>query len=149
MSRMGSGGGVITARPRFDVADVHFFELELWCVVDEAGFGGLEELLVVALGEVGLVVGSAGLVAEACALDDDATELKHIVELAGEGEAGVGPLALVGEIDVAVAGEEFDDLGVGLVEARVVADDSGVLGHGLAKLAPELEWIFGAGVVEQ
>src|SRR6266851_7846676 len=149
MSRMGSGGGVVTARMRFDVADVYVFELELWCVVDEGGFGGLEELLVVALGEVGLVVGSAGLVAEACALDDDATELKHIVELAGKGEAGVGPLALVREVDVAVAGEEFDDLGVGLVEAVVVADDGGVLGHGFAELAPELEGVLGAGVVEQ
>ena len=117
--------------------------------VDEGGLGGLEELLVVAFGEVGFVVGSAGLVAEACALDDDAAELEHVVELAGEGEAGVGPLALVGEVDVAVAVEEFDDLGVGFVEAGVVADDGGVLGHGVAELAPDLEGVFGAGVVEQ
>ena len=115
----------------------------------KAGFGGFEELFVVAFGEVGFVVGSAGLVAEACALDDDAAELEHVPELAGEGEAGVGPLALVGEVDVAVAVEEFDDLGVGFVESGVVADDGGVLGHGLAEFAPELEGVFGAGVVEE
>ena len=55
-------------------------------------------------------------------MDDDATELEHVVELAGEGEAGVGPLGLVGEIEVLVSVEEFDDLGVAFVEACVVAD---------------------------
>ncbi len=44
-------------------------------------------------------------------------KLEHVLELAGEGEAGVGPLALVAEVDVAVAVEEFDDLRVGFVEA--------------------------------
>ena len=143
------GGGVVAAWARFDVADVDVFPLEGGGVVFEGGFGGLQELFVVAVGEVGFVVGSAGLVAEACALDDDAAELEHVVELAGEGEAGVGPLALVGEVDVAVAVEEFDDLGVGFVEALVVADDGGVLGHGLAEFAPDLEGVFGAGVVEE
>ena len=61
----------------------------------EAGLGGLQEFLVVALREVGLVVRAARFVAEECALDDDARELEHVVELTGEGEAGVGPLALV------------------------------------------------------
>jgi hypothetical protein len=124
--------------------------ISIWMVLDhglrgEGGFGGLEELFVVAVGEVGFVVGAAGFVAEARALDDDAAELQHVVELAGEGEAGVGPLALVAQVDVAVAVEELDDLGVGFVEAGVVADDGGVLGHGLAEFAPELEGVFGAG----
>ena len=38
----------------------------------EAGLGGLEELLVVALGEVRLVVRAAGFVAKERALHDDA-----------------------------------------------------------------------------
>ncbi len=147
--RFSLGGGVVAAGARFDVADVDVFELEGGGVVFVGGFGGFEELFVVAVGEVGLVVGSAGLVAEACALDDDAGEFEHVVELAGEGEAGVGPLALVGEVDVLVAVEEFDDLGVGFVEAGVVADDGGVLGHGFAEFAPELEGVFGALVVEE
>src|SRR3984957_10546187 len=143
------GRGVVAAWAGWEEADVYVFELEGGGVVFEAGFGGFEELFVVAVGEVGFVVGSAGLVAEACALDDDAAELEHVVELAREGEAGVGPLALVGEVDVLVALEEFDDLGVGFVEAGVVADDGGVLGHGVAEFAPELEGVFGAGVVEE
>ncbi len=48
-----------------------------------------------------------------------------------------------------VAVEELDDLVVGLFESVVVADDGGVLGHGLAELAPDLEGVFGACVVEQ
>jgi len=66
------GGGVVAAWAWFDVLDVDLFELEGWGVVFEAGLGGFEEFFVVAFGEVGFVVGSAGLVAEACALDDDA-----------------------------------------------------------------------------
>src|SRR5260370_6418784 len=68
-------GGVVTARPRLDVLDVDLFELEVRSVVAKAGFGGFEELFVVALGEVRLVVGATGLVAEACTLHDDAGKL--------------------------------------------------------------------------
>ncbi|MCU1226923.1 MAG: hypothetical protein JWQ42_5016 [Edaphobacter sp.] len=146
---MGLCGGVVAARSRFDVANINVFKLELGCVAVEAGLGGLEELLVVALWEVGFVVGSAGLIAELCALHDDASEFEHVVELAGEGEAGVGPLALVREIDVAVASLQLNDLGVGLREPCVVTNDGGVLGHGFAELTPELEGVLGAGVVEE
>src|SRR5258707_12340780 len=73
----GLRGGVVAARARFDVADVDLFPLEGGGVVLEAGLGGLEELFVVARGEVGFVVGSAGLVAEACALYDNATEFEQ------------------------------------------------------------------------
>src|SRR5216683_3659578 len=72
MTSKKSGGGVVAARARLDVADVYVFPLEGGGVVFEGGFGGFEELFVVAFGEVGFVVGSAGLVAEAGALDDDA-----------------------------------------------------------------------------
>src|SRR6185437_3981348 len=70
-------------------------------------------------------------------------------ELAGEGEAGVGPLALVAEVDVLEAIKELDDFFVGLFEALVVANDGGVLGHGDAKFAPELEGILCTGIVEE
>ncbi len=53
------------------MADVDIFERDCRGIVDVGGFGGFEELFVVAVGEVGFVVGSAGLVAEACALDND------------------------------------------------------------------------------
>ena len=93
-------------------------------------------------GNSGLVVGAAALVAGGCALDDDAGELQHVLELAGEGEAGVGPLALVRQVDVLVTLEQLDQLGVGFSQAGVVADDGGVLGHGRAELAPHLEGVF-------
>ncbi len=72
-----------------------------------------------------------------------------LLKLAGEGEAGVGPLAAVAEVDVLVAIEQLDDLFVGLLEALVVADDGGVLGHGFAQFAPQPEGILSAFVVEQ
>src|SRR5215467_4090214 len=106
-------GGGVDAWAWFDVADVDVFEGELRCVVYVGGLGGFEERFVITVGEFRLVVGSARLVAEAGALNNDAGQLKHVPELASEGEAGVGPLALVGEVDVAVAVEEFDELGVG------------------------------------
>ena len=90
-----------------------------------------KKLLVVAFGEFGFVVSAAGLVAQQSAEDDGARELQHVIELAGEGEAGVGPLAAVAEVDVFVAVEQLEDLVVGLLQAFVVADDGGVLGHGV------------------
>jgi hypothetical protein len=59
-SKVSSCRGVVAARAWFDVADVYFFELEGGGVVFVACFGGFEELFVVAVGEVGFVVGSAG-----------------------------------------------------------------------------------------
>ncbi len=53
------------------------------------------------------------------------------------------------EVDVFVAVEELDDLFVGLLEALVIADDGGVLGHGLAQFAPQPEGILSAFVLEQ
>ncbi len=131
------------------MADVYVLKLKFRRVVDEAGFGGLQELFVVALREVRLVVSSAGFVAETCSLNDNAGELEHVVELAGKGEAGVGPLALVAQVDVAITRLQLDDLGVGLFKTGVVPDDGGVLGHGLAKFAPDLEGVLGAGIVEK
>jgi len=51
----------------------------------EAGLGGLQESFVVALGEVGLVVGAARFIAQNRALDDDAGELEHVVKLTRKG----------------------------------------------------------------
>src|ERR1700722_1324793 len=129
---MGLGRRGVAAGAGFDEAGVDLFPLEAGCggCWVEDGFGGFEELFVVAIGEVGFGGGAAGLVARARALDNDAAEFEHVVELAGEGEAGVGPLALVGEIDFFVAVEELDDLGVRFIQACVIADDGGVLGHG-------------------
>ena len=82
------------------------------------------------------VLCAAALVAQTHALHDDAGKFEHVVELAGEGEAGVGPLGFVGEVDVFVAVEEFNQLGVGFVEATVISDYRRVLGHSVAEFAP-------------
>src|ERR1035441_848663 len=144
-------GCVVTARARLDVLSIDFFVLEAGTIggSGETGLGGLEELLIVAVGEVGFVVGAARLIAEDRSLDHGAGELQHVIELAGKGEAGIGPLAAVREVHVFVAVEQFDDLFVGLPEALVVADHGGVPGHGFAQLAPQPEGILGALVVEQ
>ena len=96
----------------------------------EAGLGGLQELLVVAIGEVRLVVRAARLVAQHRALRNGARKLQHVLQLARKGKAGVGPLALVAQVHILVAVEQLDDLFVGLLQALVVADHGGVLGHG-------------------
>ena len=118
-------------------------------VAGKAGLGGLQKLFVVASGKVGLVMRAARLIAQQRAQHDGSRKLQHVLQLAGEGKAGVGPLAAVAQVHVLVAVEQFDDLFVGLLEALVVADDGGVLGHGLAQLAPQLEGILRALVVEQ
>ena len=85
---------------------------------------------------------AARFIAQARALHNDAPELQHVVELAGKGKAGVRPLGLVRQVDVLEALQQLDDLGVRLIQARVVAEDGGVLGHGLAQLAPYFEGVF-------
>src|ERR1035438_7156756 len=93
-------GGVVAARPRWNEADVDLFILEFGRVVYKACLGGLQELLVVAFGEVRLIVGSARLIAQPRALHNNAPELQHVVEMAGKGKAGVRPLGLVRQDDV-------------------------------------------------
>src|SRR5215469_945764 len=146
-----SFGGVVAARPGLDELHIHVFEFETraFNCSGEAGLRGLQKLFVVAIGKIGLVVRAARFIALNCAEGNATRELKHVVELAGEGEAGIGPLALVAEVHVVEAIHELDDFLVGFLESLVVADDGGVLGHGDAELAPELEGIFGALVVEQ
>ncbi len=58
-------------------------------------------------------------------------------------------LAAIGEVHFLEAIEQLDNLLVGLPESLVVSDDGRVLGCGLPKFAPQLEWILGAFVVEQ
>ena len=69
--------------------------------------------------------------------------------MAREGEAGVGPLAAVGQVHILIAVEQLDNLLVGLLESLVIANYRGVLGHGLAQLAPQLEGILIALVLQQ
>src|ERR1035437_2390242 len=144
-------GCVVAARARLDELRIDFFVFEAGTggLAGEAGLGGFQELLVVSVGEVGFVVGAAGFVAQKRAQGDGAGELQHVIELAGEGEAGVGPLAAVREVHVPVAVEQFDDLLVGLFDPLVVTDDGDVLCHGLAQLAPQLEGVFRPFVIEQ
>src|SRR4051794_588167 len=85
---------------------------------------------------------AARFVALQRALHDYPRELQHVIELAGEGETGVGPLALVAEVDVVVTLQQFDDLLVGQLQPLVVADHGGVLGHDLAQFAPQLKGIL-------
>src|SRR5215469_1857669 len=65
-------GGVVSARARLDVLRVHFFEFELRAVAmaRETRLGGLQELLVVALGEVRFVVRAARFIAQDRALNN-------------------------------------------------------------------------------
>jgi hypothetical protein len=69
-----SFAALVLTRAGLDELGVDFFVFEAGFVGvgGECGFGGLEELFVVAVGEVGLVVRAAGLVAEGCALGYDA-----------------------------------------------------------------------------
>src|ERR1039457_5038413 len=100
-------GCVVTARARLDVLCVDFLVLETRAFgrAGEAGFSGLQELLIVAVREVGLVMSATGLVAQQRSQDNTAGELQHVFQLAGKGEAGVCPLATVAEIDLLVAFE--------------------------------------------
>ena len=100
MTNVKLGGGVVPPGPGGDELGVDFFVVDFGSPVDEGGLGCFEELVVVAVGEVGLVVGASAFVAEGGPLDDHAAEVEHVLELAGEGEAGVGPLALVAQVDV-------------------------------------------------
>src|SRR5918912_1586256 len=62
----------VVALARRDERDVHGLPGEDRALAGELGDGGLEEVLVVALGEVGLVVGAARLVAVQSPERDDA-----------------------------------------------------------------------------
>src|ERR1700722_17950292 len=92
-----SGGG-INPRTRLDPRDVHLFEAYLRSSVDECRFGRLEKLLVVAVGEVRLVVSAARFVAQPRALNNYPRQLQHVVKLTRKREAGIRPLRLIREI---------------------------------------------------
>src|SRR5579862_6115137 len=103
---------VVAPRPRLDVLCVHFFKFEFRTVAlaGKGGFGGLQKFLVVAFGEIRLVVRAPGFIAQNRALRHHPRQLQHVIELAGEGKAGVGPLAFVAEVDLVVALQQLDDL---------------------------------------
>ncbi len=104
--------------------------------------------LVVALGKVRLVVRAARLVAQNRAQRDGPRKFQHVLKLPRKGKAGVGPLALVAQVHALVALEQLHDLLVGFLQVLVVADHGCVLGHGLAQLAPQLEGILSALVLD-
>ncbi len=53
------------------------------------------------------------------------------------------------QVHVLKAFEQLDDLLVRLLQAFVVANHGGMLGHGLPQLAPQLEGILSAWIVQQ
>ncbi len=61
----------VNARAGLDELRIDCFVLEAWAfgLAGEAGLGGFQKILVVAVGEIGFVVGAAGFVAEDCALN--------------------------------------------------------------------------------
>lgn len=131
------------------MANVYIFIFKGRSVVLEARLGCLQELLVIALREIRLIVRPTALVAQLRSLHDDAGQLQHVPELPGKGKAGVGPLALVRKVYIAIAVQQLHNLLVGFGQARVVANDGGVLGHGLAQLAPYLEGVLRARIIQQ
>ena len=143
--------GFVAALTRLDELRVHFLQLKARALdrAGKAGLGGLQELFVVALGKVGFVVRAARLVAQNRAQRDGPRQLQHVLQLPGKGEAGVGPLAAVAQVHALVAVEQLDDFFVGLLQPLVVAGYGGVLGHGVAQLAPQLEGIFRPLVLHQ
>src|SRR6266536_5178722 len=100
---------LILPRPRRNQRNIYWLELEprLVRVGSEIGLGCLQEVLVVALGEVGLIVRAAGLVAQLRTLGDDPRQLQHVIKLAREDERRVRPHGAVAQVHVAEAFEEF------------------------------------------
>src|SRR5687767_3106021 len=99
---------IITARAWWNQRNIYRFKLKLGLVGirREGGLGGLQPVLVVALGEVGLVMRAARFVAHGRALGDHASQLQHVVELARENDGRVGPLGAVTQVDIAEALEQ-------------------------------------------
>src|SRR5580658_2887255 len=77
-------GCVIPARARLDELGVYFFvfEARTFRCAGECGLGGLEELLVVAVGEVRLVMSASGFVSQKGAKCHSAREFQHVLQLA-------------------------------------------------------------------
>src|SRR5579871_1615808 len=87
---------------------IHRLELELRFVRvrSEICFCSLQPVLVVAVGEVGFVMGAAGLVAHTRTLRDHAGQLQHVVKLPRENYCRVRPLRAIAQVDLAIALEE-------------------------------------------
>src|SRR5712692_10145465 len=93
---------VVPSLPRRNQRYVYRLELKLRLVRirREACFGRLQPVLVIALRELGLKVGAAGLVAHGRALRNYARQLQHVVQVARKNNRGIGPLRTVAEVDV-------------------------------------------------
>src|SRR6185295_2839097 len=114
---------VVLPRTRRDERDVDRIVAELRTVGRPAGLGGLEPVLVVALGELGFVVRAAAFVAAERAERDDARQLEHVPQLLHEGDLVVRPAPAVGEADSSPAILQHTERVVGVGELLVVADD--------------------------
>src|SRR2546428_3384627 len=92
----------ILPRPWRNQRSVHRLELEarLIDIGGEGRFGGLQPILVITLGEVGLIMRAARLVPQPRALRDHPAELQHVVKLACKRHGGICPLRTVAEINV-------------------------------------------------
>ena len=130
---------VILPRPWRNQRHIHRLELKLRLIRirREICLRRLQEILVVAVGEVRLVVRAARFVSHARALRDHARQLQHVVKLAGEDHAGVRPLRAVAQVHLAEAFEQLHQLRVGLLQVLVVADDGAILGHQLTQFLPQ------------
>ena len=78
----------VLSRARLDQRGVHGLELEpwligIWC---EIRLGRLEEVHVIALGELWFVVCASGFIAQGRSLSNHPRELQHVVELTREDE---------------------------------------------------------------
>src|SRR5690606_13725176 len=98
---------------------------------------------VVALGEVGAVMGAAALLALDAAAGDDLGEDEHVAQGAGEAEGLVGPAGGVAEADPVVAVLEFGEFGEALLHAGAVLDDGAGGGHLLAEFEGDLVGVGG------
>src|SRR5678816_4626370 len=94
----GSGGGIDTLA-RADQRRVHRFVGDGGPVLAPRGPGGPQALLVVPIGELGLVVRAPALVAHQRSQRDDSRQLEHVPELTREDQPLVHVAALVGHTD--------------------------------------------------
>ena len=92
----------VLSRPRWNQRNIHRLEFEarLVHVGRERGFGCLQPVLVIALGEIGLVMRAPRFIAHARTLRNYSRQLQHVVKLAREHDGRIGPLRPVAQVDV-------------------------------------------------
>ena len=78
------------------------------------------------------------------ALCNHPRQLQHVVQLPRKYDGCVRPVRAIAQVNLAKALQHLDQLGIGLLQILVVADDGAVLGHQLTQFAPQLERILRA-----